>query len=313
MTLDPKTFGKVALVYGGWSGEREVSLNSGKACLAGLMRAGVDVVGIDLCRDNLQELVNNGFDRVFNVVHGPGGEDGVLQGVLEAFGLPYTGCGVKASAVTMDKIMTKQLWQTQGVPTPAYQEVSDDTDWAVLADTLGLPLIVKPAGEGSSLGMSRVSNVQQLAGAYEAAAASGGKVFVEQWISGEEYTVSILGEQVLPAIRLETTHEFYDYSAKYQSGDTQYHCPCGLDAETEAALARLAMQAFKSVDATGWGRVDFMRDAQGQFWPIEVNTVPGMTDQSLVPKAARAAGIEFESLLLRILQSSLTSGDEHGA
>lgn len=301
-------FGKVAVLMGGWSAEREVSLKSGRAVLAALLENGVDAHGIDAGRDILSVLPAGGYDRVFIVMHGRGGEDGAMQGALEVLDLPYTGSGVMASALCMDKLMTKRLWQGVGLPTPRHELLHHDSDFAAIVERLGLPLIVKPALEGSSIGMSRVDRAEDLEPAYRAARAYGERVFVEQWITGGEYTAAILNGEALPLIRLETPHAFYDYDAKYQADDTRYHCPCGLPADEEAEMQALAMQAFHAVGASGWGRVDFMRDAGGQPWLIEVNTVPGMTDHSLVPMAAREAGIDFNALVMRILATSLERG-----
>ncbi|MDX5333598.1 MAG: D-alanine--D-alanine ligase [Gammaproteobacteria bacterium] len=301
-------FGKVAVLMGGWSAEREVSLRSGRAVLTALLENGVDAHGIDAGRDILSVLPAGGYDRVFIVMHGRGGEDGAMQGALEVLDLPYTGSGVMASALCMDKLMTKRLWQGVGLPTPRHELLRHDSDFAAIVERLGLPLIVKPALEGSSIGMSRVDRAEDLEPAYRTAREYGERVFVEQWITGGEYTAAILNGEALPLIRLETPHAFYDYDAKYQASDTRYHCPCGLSADEEAEMQALAMQAFHAVGASGWGRVDFMRDAGGQPWLIEVNTVPGMTDHSLVPMAAREAGIDFNALVMRILATSLERG-----
>lgn len=301
-------YGKVAVLMGGWSAEREVSLRSGRAVLAALLENGVDAHGIDAGRDILSVLPAGGYDRVFIVMHGRGGEDGAMQGALEVLDLPYTGSGVMASALCMDKLMTKRLWQGVGLPTPRHELLHQDSDFAAIVERLGLPLIVKPALEGSSIGMSRVDRAGDLEPAYRTAREYGERVFVEQWITGGEYTAAILNGEALPLIRLETPHAFYDYDAKYQASDTRYHCPCGLSADEEAEMQALAMQAFHAVGASGWGRVDFMRDAGGQPWLIEVNTVPGMTDHSLVPMAAREAGIDFNALVMRILATSLERG-----
>jgi len=307
--MSQQHFGKVAVLMGGWSAEREISLNSGGQVLAALQDAGVDAHGIDADRDVLEVLKAGGFDRVFNMLHGRGGEDGVIQGGLEMIGLPYTGSGVLGSAVSMDKLVTKRLWRGAGLPTPDYQVLDAETDWAVVASGLGLPLIVKPALEGSSIGMSKVEAVGQLPEAYAAAAACGGPVFAERWIVGAEYTAAILGTEVLPLIRLETPRSFYDYEAKYKAETTRYHCPCGLEAPVEQRLQSQALQAFEAVGARGWGRVDLMVDRVGVPWLIEVNTVPGMTDHSLVPMAARAAGMDFQALVLRILADTLGDGE----
>ncbi|SCZ50419.1 D-alanine--D-alanine ligase [Thiohalomonas denitrificans] len=302
---DPKAFGRVALLMGGLSAEREVSLKSGAACLAALERRRVDVHGIDAGRDVLDRLGTGGFDRVFIALHGRGGEDGAIQGALETMGLPYTGSGVLASALGMDKLRTKQVWMGGGLPTPAFEVLTADSDFASVTARLGLPLMVKPAREGSSIGMSWVESPEHLAAAYAEAAHYDREVFAEAWVTGAEYTVAILSGEALPAIRLETPHSFYDYEAKYRANTTRYHVPCGLDAEREAELRRLALDAFRSVGGSGWGRVDIMADAEGRLWPIEVNTIPGMTDHSLVPMAAQAAGIDFDELVWRILETSV--------
>ncbi len=302
VTLDA---GRVAVLMGGWSGEREISLQSGAAVLEALQRCGVDAHGIDVDHRIARVLVDGGFDHAFNVLHGRGGEDGVIQGLLEVLELPYTGSGVKASALAMDKVLSKKVWRASGLPAPDYVELTRDSDPAAVVEKLGLPLIVKPVAEGSSLGMSLVHDAADLPDAWQQAAATGGAVFAEQWIEGEEYTVAVLGERALPAIRLETPHAFYDYDAKYQAEDTRYVCPCGLDADEEARLASLALAAFKALGARDWGRVDFMRSHDGDFWLIELNTIPGMTSHSLVPKAAAAAGMGFDELVSDILLTSL--------
>ncbi|MDH5180872.1 MAG: D-alanine--D-alanine ligase [Gammaproteobacteria bacterium] len=304
--IDPQTFGKVAVLLGGWSAEREVSLKSGAAVLAALQSRGVNAHGVDVQRETImQDLQQGGFDRVFNILHGPGGEDGVIQGMLEVMGLPYTGSGVLASALAMDKLRSKQILDAIGLPTPNYMVLDSDTDVEYVAATLGLPLMVKPAQQGSSIGMTRVEEVSQLHNAWLLAAEYEGAVLAEQWIVGQEFTVAILGDEALPAIRLETPHGFYDYEAKYQSNDTRYIIPCGLDKHAEAQLQRLARATFNAMGASGWGRVDIFVDQQGEPWILELNTLPGMTDHSLVPMAAKAAGIEFDELVIRILQQSM--------
>ena len=300
-------FGKVAVLMGGWAAEREVSLNSGKAVLSALQAKGINAHGIDADRDVLNTIKTQGFDRVFNIMHGRGGEDGELQGALEILQIPYTGCGVMASAISMNKLMTKRIWSGSGLPTPAFEMLTVATDFDAIVNKLGLPLMVKPANEGSSIGMSKVKAVSELKAAYETAAKYDSLVFAEQWVTGDEYTVSLLGDETLPAIRLEVQSDFYDYDAKYTSNDTKYYCPCGLEKEEEAELQLLAKSAFDVVDASGWGRVDIMRDQTGKFWLIEVNTVPGMTDHSLVPMSAKAAGMSFEALVVRILETSVSS------
>lgn len=298
-------FGKVAVLYGGWSAERPVSLKSGQAVLQALQASGVDAHGIDVDRYILQTLQQGQFDRIFNILHGAGGEDGVLQGALEILGLPYTGCGVMASAISMNKLMTKRVWIGAGLPTPAYRVLTAETDFAAIVDELGLPLIIKPATEGSSIGLSKVKKAEDLPEAYAKAASCSPTVIAEQWIVGGEYTAGMVAGESLPLIRIEVPGELYDYEAKYISDDTRYHCPCGLTAEEEQAMQVLARQAFAAVGGRGWGRVDMMRDHQGKAWLIEVNTNPGMTDHSLVPMAAKAVGIDFQALVVRILETTL--------
>jgi D-alanine-D-alanine ligase len=312
---DPAAFGKVAVLMGGWSSEREVSLDSGTQVLAALQSQGINAHAVDVDRNNLLLLKNVGFDRAFNVLHGTGGEDGVVQSVLQVLGIPVTGSGVLASALAMDKLRTKQIWQSAGIPTPAYRMLSDDSDLDEVVEALGLPIFVKPATEGSSIGMSRVETAADLPAAYSRAAKYNPSVLAESFIAGGEYTCAVLespeGLQALPIIRVETANSFYDYQAKYQSDDTQYHCPCGLSGADEAQLAALAVQAFRLLGAQGWGRVDFMLDAEGRPWFLELNTVPGMTSHSLVPMAAKQAGLDFEALVWRILEGTL--GDRaHG-
>jgi len=296
-------YGKVAVLMGGDSAEREVSLRSGAAVLAALQRRGVDAHGLDAGADVLRRLDSEGFDRAFIILHGRGGEDGVIQGALERLGMPYTGSGVLGSALGMDKYRTKALWRGLELPTPASVLINDGDDLAA-ADRLGYPLMIKPSREGSSIGMAKVDNREQLQQAWEAARRYDALVLAECWIVGREFTASILQGEALPLIRLETPHQFYDYEAKYHADTTRYHCPCGLPASQEAELQRLCVQAFEAVDARGWGRVDLMLDEAERPWLIEVNTVPGMTDHSLVPMAAKAAGIDFDELVMRILATS---------
>lgn len=302
--VDPAVFGRVAVAMGGWSAEREISLRGGTAVLAALRRRGVDAHGVDLERGNVAMLAQ--FDRVFVALHGRGGEDGVIQGWLEAQHIPYTGSGVLGSAVAMDKLRTKRLWVGDGLPTPVFVPLRGEADFAGAVKEVGLPMIVKPVGEGSSIGMSKVARAEDLPAAWSEAARYDREVFAERWIAGAEYTASILDGVVLPLIRLETPRVFYDYEAKYRSGDTRYHCPCGLPAARERELAGLALRAFEALGCGGWGRIDLICDEAGSPWLIEANTVPGMTDHSLVPMAARAAGIEFDELVWRILEHSLT-------
>ena len=305
MASDPVAFGKVAVLMGGWSAERAVSLVSGQAVLRGLQARGVDAHGIDVDRGILNVLADGGFDRAFIVLHGRGGEDGVMQGALELLGLPYTGSGVLASALGMDKLRTKQVWVGAGLPTPPWRLVESAVELAEAAAALGLPLAVKPSREGSSIGVSRVDDPAQFQAAWERAAACDSLVLVEPWIVGQEYTGGLLQDEALPLIRLETPRTFYDYEAKYHADDTRYLCPCGLPEAREAELRDLVRRAFAAVGCAGWGRVDLLVDAQDQPWLLEVNTVPGMTDHSLVPMAARVAGLSFEDLVWRILETSL--------
>ena len=301
-TISPASIGKVAVLMGGWSSERDVSLMSGQAVHAALISRGVNAVAIDVQRATIMQVLQSGeFDCAFNILHGPGGEDGVIQAVLEVLNIPYTGSGVMASALAMDKLRSKQLFEGVGLPTPEYMRLDEDSDYESVAAILNLPVMVKPALEGSSIGLTKVTEVDEFKQAWMLASEYAGDVFAEQWIEGEEFTVAILGEQALPAIQLKTPHVFYDYEAKYQANDTQYICPTGLGTEQEQQLQRLALSAFKAIGAESWGRVDFMRDEKGQFWIIEVNTIPGMTDHSLVPMAAKAAGMSFEDLVWKIL------------
>lgn len=306
MSIQASDFGKVAVLMGGWANERAVSLRSGQAVLAGLLAKGIDAHAVDMQRNVVNQL--QGYDRVFNVVHGRGGEDGQLQGALSIAGLPMTGSGVMGSAISMDKYRTKLIWQAMGLPTPRFMLIENEGQLKAAAE-LGFPLMVKAALEGSSIGVSQVNNAEQLMQAWHEAQACHSHVIAEQYVQGKEYTAAIVGRQALPLIRLETPHTFYDYDAKYQANDTQYHVPCGLDAEREAALQALCLQAFDAVGASGWGRVDLFVDGQGQAWLIEVNTVPGMTDHSLVPMAAAAVGIDFPDLVWRILAQTLEAQD----
>lgn len=306
--VDPAAFGKVAVLMGGLSAEREISLQSGAAVLAALQRQNVDAHGVDVGRDIVSVLLAEKFDCAFIALHGRRGEDGVMQGLLETLNIPFTGSGVLGSALSMDKVRSKQVWQSMDLPTPNYVSLSEGSDWKAIVKSLGLPIAVKPAREGSSLGTARVENAADLEPAWREAVAFDDAVLAEPWVIGEEYTVGILGSEALPVIRLETPREFYDYLAKYKADDTRYHCPSGLDAETEMAMQVLSLKAFKALGATGWGRIDLILDGEGQPWLLENNTVPGLTDHSLVPMAAKAAGIEFDELILRILSATSASG-----
>ena len=303
--MNASEFGRVAVLMGGWSSEREISLQSGAAVLQALQRRGVDAHAIEVGRDIAQRLTEGDFQRAFVMLHGRGGEDGVIQGLLEALGIPYTGSGVLGSALGMDKLRCKQIWQSLGLPAGRFELLREESDPDALIGRLGLPLAVKPVREGSSIGIGKVQRADQLLPAWREAACHDRQVMVEPWLDGGEYTVAILNGEALPPIRIEVAQGFYDYHAKYQAEDTRYHCPSGLPPEQEQELQRLALRAFEAVGATGWGRVDFLRDREGGFWLMENNTLPGMTDHSLVPMAARAAGIGFDDLVWRILADSL--------
>ncbi|SQD79738.1 D-alanine:D-alanine ligase [Moritella yayanosii] len=296
---------KVAVLFGGHSAEREVSLKSGAAVTAGLLRAGVDAHALDTAEYDVHQLGRDGFTHVFIALHGRGGEDGVMQGALELMGIPYTGSRVLGAALAMDKIRTKQIWQSQGLPTALYRIVTpinfNPTMASDIIADLGSPVIIKPAKEGSSIGMAKVHNVAELEIAVKAAFAYDNEILVEQWIEGPEFTVAILGDEVLPVIQLKTPNTFYDYQAKYQSNTTEYLCPAPITDEQRQQLQAYALKAFHAVAAEGWGRVDAMLDAQGQFQLLEVNTVPGMTEKSLVPMAAHAAGYNFDTLVSKVL------------
>ena len=306
---DPADFGRVAVLLGGTSSEREVSLDSGRNVLEALRRRGVDATAVDGIPELVRALTTPGgrrIDRVFNILHGNrgGGEDGIVQGLLDAIGVPYTGSGVLGSALSIDKIRSKQVWLSLGLPTPGYVSLERGDDVAAAAHKLGLPVIVKPACEGSSVGVSRCFRDADLAAAVELAARYEGPLLVEQLIQGEEYTVGVLGVEALPSIRIVPAGDYYDYHAKYVAEDTQYLCP-GAAGATEQELGSLALAAFFAVACRGWGRVDFMRDRAGRSWLLEVNTAPGMTSHSLVPKAARQCGIEFDELVWRVLETSI--------
>ena len=299
-------FGKVAVLFGGKSAEREVSLDSGKAVLEALLRSGVNAEGFDPQERSITELVQ--YDRAFIVLHGRGGEDGQIQGALEWFDLPYTGTGVQGSAIGMDKVKTKQVWQGSELPTAPYRIVSKDSDLQEIVDSIGLPFIIKPVHEGSSIGMSKVEKMEDFATAIEKATQHDAVVMAEKWITGREFTIVILNGQALPVIRLQPPEDvaFYDYEAKYNRNDVEYGIPSGLTADEEQQLQALCLRAFQAVGASGWGRIDAMQDQDGNFWLLEVNTVPGMTGHSLVPKAAKAVGYSFDDLCVAILEQTLT-------
>ena len=308
-TLNPSAYGKVAVMFGGKSAEREVSLRSGNAVLQSLLSVGIDAHRFDPAEQSLTELLSQQFSRVLIMLHGRGGEDGSLQGALQQLNLPYTGSGVLGSALCMDKIRSKQIWQSLGLPTAQY-EIADKSSFdagsceAIMAK-LGNEVMVKPAQEGSSIGMTRVNTTQQLETAIQDAFKYDDHVLIEQFIQGSEFTVSLLNGQALPSIRMSTPRFFYDYTAKYQADSTEYFCPSGLSPELETQLAQLALDAFAALDGRGWGRIDFMQDKAGQFYLLEANTVPGMTEKSLVPMAAKQAGLSFSDLSMAVLTTSL--------
>ena len=301
---DANAFGRVAVVYGGLSPERDISLLTGEAVLAALQEKGVDAHGVDAADDLLEVLASGGFDRVWIALHGHGGEDGSLQGALQLMGLPYTGSGVQGSALAMDKYRSKLLMLGCGLPTPPFRVLTGVADLAGLPDELGLPLAIKPVCEGSSLGMSKVTDAADLEAAYELACRRDGGVSAERWLDGGEYTTGILQGTALPIIRIETPRSYYDYQAKYFSDSTRYHCPAGLSAEQELRLRKISRQVFADIGGAGWGRVDFILDDRGEAQILEINTVPGMTSHSLVPMAAQQQGIDFPELCWRILETS---------
>lgn len=305
MQQDVTRFGRVAVLMGGRSAEREISLRSGQAVLHALREQAVDAHGVDVAADIAQQLLTGRFDRAFIVLHGRGGEDGEIQGLLRSLGIPFTGSDISAAVLSMNKRLSKYVWLQQGLPTPNFERIVADTDPEQLVEKLGLPLVIKPVNEGSSIGMSKVNNVADLQDAIAEAARFDADLIAEQWVDGAEYTVSILANEALPVIRLQTPREFYDFEAKYQANTTEYLCPCGLDAQAEVECKRLALQAFSALGMEGWGRVDVMRHHNGQFYLLEANSVPGMTDHSLVPMAAKAAGLDFGALCLSILQTTL--------
>jgi len=305
---DAAEFGKVAVMFGGDSAERDVSLNSGNAVLAALLRENVNAIAFDPAERPLTDLISEKVDRVLIMLHGRGGEDGSMQGALQLLKIPYTGTPVLGSALAMDKIHTKQVWQSLGLPTAKY-EIADKRRFeagkcSAIMEKLGNEVMVKPAREGSSIGMARVTSAEQLENAIQDAFNYDNQVLLEQYIKGPEFTVSVIQGQALPSIRMSTPHTFYDYAAKYQDDTTEYFCPSGLSDEQEAHLAQLSTQEFDSISGSGWGRIDVMQDGDGHFYLLEANTVPGMTEKSLVPKAAKVAGLSFDELVLAILATS---------
>lgn len=305
MTANSKQFGRVGVLYGGTSSEREISLLTGAAIIDALKLLNIETVAIDVKDNSFDAIAKANLDRAFIALHGPGGEDGTLQGALECLQVPYTGSGVMASALAMDKLRCKQLWKGIGLATTDFAELNSDTDWQSTIEQLGGSVVVKPACEGSSVGMSIAKSAQQLQQAWQMASKYDAKVLAEPQLTGPEYTVAILGGKALPSIRIQANAAFYDYDAKYLSNETEYFCPSGLDAEREKELATLSIEAFNSIDGRGWGRVDVMTDKNDKFYVLEVNTVPGMTSHSLVPMAGLAIGLKFEDVVLRILEESL--------
>nr|WP_199064898.1 D-alanine--D-alanine ligase [Chromobacterium sp. ASV5] len=299
-----KQYGKVAVLMGGNSSEREVSLMSGEGVLKALLSRGVDAHKFDPAEKPLSALKEEGFARVFNILHGPFGEDGTLQGALEALGIPYTGCGVMASAISMDKWRTKLLWKGAGLPIPAFELLADDSDFDAVEARLGLPIFVKPSNEGSSIGVTKVKRAGELKAAYQEARKYDSIVIAEQFIGGGEYTCAVIEDKAYPTIKIEPATEYYDYDAKYFRDDTVYRCPSGLAPEVEARARELALQAFKVLGCSGWSRIDFLMDEAGEIYLLEANTSPGMTSHSLVPMAARAEGLSYEELCVKVLAAA---------
>jgi len=308
---DPREFGRVAVLMGGWSAERQVSLWSGEAVLAALTKRSVDALGVDVTRENILTLRTLGFERAFVILHGGAGEDGTVQAALELQGIPFTGSGVEGSAVKMNKMTAKRIWLAEKLPTAPFMELASEADAKAAAKKFKFPFVIKPAAEGSSVGVTIVRKPAQVAGAFRLARGDGRAVMAEKFIAGGEFTVAILDGQALPSIRIVPAGEFYDYHAKYIADDTQYHCPSGLPAAQEKKLRAIALEAFRLVGASGWGRVDFIVDKSGKPWLLELNTVPGMTSHSLVPMGAKASGMSFDELCWAILETSM--GDRREA
>ncbi|MFW5426611.1 MAG: D-alanine--D-alanine ligase [Methylophagaceae bacterium] len=298
-------FGKVAVLMGGQSAERDISLTSGTAVLEALSLQGINAHKVDTARNLTSQLQAGQFDRAFIVLHGRGGEDGEIQGVLESFSIPYTGSDVTGAVLSMNKMISKQIWLQQNLPTAQFEQVTANTNNEALVSRLGLPLFIKPVNEGSSIGMSKVNSVTELTQAIVLATEYDAEVIAEQWIDGEEYTVAILKDSALPTIELKTPNEFYDFDAKYQANTTEYLCPCGLSEQDEQHCQQIAIDAFNSLRMKGWGRIDFMQDKAGKFYLLEANSIPGMTDHSLVPMAAKQAGLSFADLVWQILETSM--------
>ena len=312
--LDPKSLKRVAVLCGGWSSERDISLESGAAVAAGLQKAGVAAFEMDLPepRAAIDALRGADIDCAFIALHGTGGEDGVIQSILESLKIPYTGSGTLASAVAMNKLISKRIWLSRGLPTPSFIELYEGFDDAYVVDRLGLPLAVKPVAEGSSIGVTSIRDAGRLKAAWQNAVQYGGAAFAESWIDGEEYSVAFVGERIFPPVQLKTSREFYDYKAKYRSSDTQYLCPAELDLRETTRMQALAWSAAEVLQISGWARVDLRRDGNGKCWLLEVNTVPGMTEHSLVPLSAKAEQIDFEQLTLEILSTADGVGNGTG-
>ena len=308
--LDPKSFNQVVVLCGGWSSEREISLQSGEAIVQGLRQTGVEAVKVDLHdpKHIIETLCNAEIDCAFIALHGKGGEDGIIQGVLDSLAIPYTGSGVLASAMAMDKLVSKQIWRHNNLPTPLYIELFSGFDSEEVISELGLPLAVKPVAEGSSIGITCVREKEQLLLAWEHAISYGGKAFAEKWIEGEEYSVAFVGDHIFPPIRLSTSREFYDYQAKYHSSDTEYTCSTNLDIRTISQMQAMVWLAAEALQISGWGRIDLRRDESGACWLLEANTVPGMTAHSLVPMSAKAEHLDFPELTLEILATANRKG-----
>ncbi len=305
LVKNPKEFGRVAVLMGGWSAERQVSLWSGEGVVAALKEKGVDVTAIDADKNAVLNLGTQGFDRVFNIMHGTGGEDGTVQAILDLHGLPYPGSGVLASSLAMDKLRTKRIWKAEGLPTPDFMVLKNADDAHEAAKRFGYPLIIKPAADGSSVGVSKVKSVDQVDKAFAEALGDGRVVIAEEFIAGGEYTCPILDGVALPVIRIEPDGEFYDFNAKYISDKTSYHCPAGLEAPHEKNLQQICAKAFDLIGCEDWGRVDFMMDAQGKPWLLEINTLPGMTSHSLVPMSAKVSGLSYADLCWALLETTL--------
>jgi D-alanine-D-alanine ligase len=304
LTRNPKEYGKVAVLMGGESAEREVSLNSGNAVLAGLIRKGVDAHAVDVRHPEIiTRLLQEKFDAAFIALHGPGDEDGAIQGLLEILRIPYTGSNLTASSIAMDKIASKRIWQALGYPVLPYEILNKGFDPKAVVAELGLPLAIKPVSQGSTVGVSKVTHIDELLPAYEKAAAFPGVVMAEPWIEGKEYTVGIVGNAILPSIYIKPAQAYYDYHAKYISDETQYFVPSGLTQEQEEYLGDITLKTYQAIGCSGWGRADFVQDNQGNFWILEMNTIPGLTDHSLVPMGVKALGLTFDDLILAILES----------